>query len=91
MTNPKEQVREKIEEVVVKNAHNLSLMEIQEATTELTGIFLDLLHSDREAVMESSKKISYIYPDFDRNGLVRETADKINEIIDAVNLLSPNK
>jgi len=87
MTNPKEQEIERIK------AHLRSVGHVffDEKEESLISEFAALLHSDREAVMESSKKISYIYPDFDRNGLVRETADKINEIIDAVNLLSPNK
>jgi len=88
MTNPKEQeMVDRIKDYLRSVGHVF----FDEKEESLISEFAGLLHSDREAVMESSKKISYIYPDFDRNGLVRETADKINEIIDAVNLLSPNK
>lgn len=40
---------------------------------------------------EKAAKITHIHANFNRNGLVEETANKINEIIDAVNLLTPNQ
>lgn len=52
------------------------------------------IHQEREkAVLEYKqaqlRQIKHIEANFERNGLVRETANKINEIIDVVNSLLP--
>lgn len=88
MSNPDKRWIEKFEkkylEIKVLNYKKIQQMaislcaEVEEETVRRT----------REEMSNGISKISFIHADFDRNGLVRETADKINEVIEAVNKLS---